>query len=85
MSPLSDRGLTLNVFDENRITRDDFLGKVELMLDGLPEEGCDTPSVDPTFHDLKPRSSRSKVKGECGTEKVSIQRLSILFLSYLVF
>lgn len=35
--------LLIEVFDENRLTRDDFLGKVELPLDNVVEEG---PTVD---------------------------------------
>jgi len=30
--------LVLQVFDENRLTRDDFLGMVELTLINLPKE-----------------------------------------------
>ncbi len=68
VNPSKDKHLQLNVFDENRITRDDFLGKVELALDIVPEE---TPGLvrEPKCFDLKPRSSRSKVKGELGNVK----------------
>lgn len=54
--------LLFEVFDENRLTRDDFLGEVELRLFSLPTEG---PNV--TIHAgnymLRPRSSKSRVSG----------------------
>lgn len=54
--------LLFEVFDENRLTRDDFLGEVELRLLSLPTEG---PNV--TIHAgnymLRPRSSKSRVSG----------------------
>lgn len=34
----ADHKLVLQVFDENRLTRDDFLGVVELSLQNLPKE-----------------------------------------------
>lgn len=34
----TDHKLLLEVFDENRLTRDDFLGMVELPLVGIPNE-----------------------------------------------
>lgn len=34
----ADHKLVLQVFDENRLTRDDFLGMVELVLTNLPKE-----------------------------------------------
>ncbi|XP_020605292.1 E3 ubiquitin-protein ligase NEDD4-like isoform X2 [Orbicella faveolata] len=57
-----DNRLLFEVFDENRITRDDFLGEVELPLLGLPTEG---PSVQirPRDYSVRPRSSKSRVKG----------------------
>ncbi|CAB4060467.1 E3 ubiquitin-protein ligase NEDD4,E3 ubiquitin-protein ligase Nedd-4,E3 ubiquitin-protein ligase NEDD4-like [Lepeophtheirus salmonis] len=55
--------LVLEVFDENRLTRDDFLGKVELGLTGIPREtGQDLPPAH-KYYLLRPRTSRSKVKG----------------------
>lgn len=54
--------LCLEVFDENRLTRDDFLGMVELPLNNLPRESEDR-QVPHKFYILRPRSARSKVKG----------------------
>lgn len=34
----TEHKLVLQVFDENRLTRDDFLGMVELSLTSLPKE-----------------------------------------------
>lgn len=58
----SKHKLVLEVFDENRLTRDDFLGMVELPLSGMPKEaeGRDIPHK---FYILRPRSARSKVRG----------------------
>lgn len=67
--------LLLEVFDENRLTRDDFLGKVDLDLKHLPHER----NGDDSYHDLKPRSNKSKVKGKIVLrEKKSPMRHSIL-------
>ncbi|XP_049538652.1 E3 ubiquitin-protein ligase Nedd-4-like isoform X1 [Anopheles darlingi] len=56
--------LVLQVFDENRLTRDDFLGMVELTLGDLPKEGEEQPSAPNTVrYPLRPRSARSKVRG----------------------
>lgn len=54
--------LNLEVFDENRLTRDDFLGVVELPLNHIPSE---KPSreIPAKYYILRPRSPRSKVKG----------------------
>ncbi|VVC26339.1 E3 ubiquitin-protein ligase, SMURF1 type,WW domain,C2 domain,HECT domain [Cinara cedri] len=54
--------LVLQVFDENRLTRDDFLGMVEVPLHNVPKEiiGRNIGSVK---YVLKPRSARSRVKG----------------------
>ncbi|XP_067212088.1 E3 ubiquitin-protein ligase Nedd-4 isoform X4 [Linepithema humile] len=58
--------LVLQVFDENRLTRDDFLGMVELTLINLPkeQEGRVIPARN---YVLRPRSNhssqRSRVKG----------------------
>uniref|UniRef100_A0A182QWG1 E3 ubiquitin-protein ligase n=1 Tax=Anopheles farauti TaxID=69004 RepID=A0A182QWG1_9DIPT len=59
----SEHKLVLQVFDENRLTRDDFLGMVELSLDQLPKErpGVDIPI---RSYPLRPRSARSNVRGE---------------------
>ncbi|XP_054006039.1 E3 ubiquitin-protein ligase NEDD4 isoform X3 [Hylaeus anthracinus] len=61
-----DHKLVLQVFDENRLTRDDFLGMVELTLINLPieQEGQTIPA---RRYLLRPRSNhssqRSRVKG----------------------
>ena len=47
----------LEVFDENRLTRDDFLGMVELPLNNLPRESEDR-QVPHKFYILRPRSAR---------------------------
>ncbi|XP_015371652.1 PREDICTED: E3 ubiquitin-protein ligase Nedd-4 isoform X2 [Diuraphis noxia] len=54
--------LILQVFDENRLTRDDFLGMVEVPLNNVPKEiiGRNICSLQ---YLLKPRSARSRVKG----------------------
>ncbi|XP_074956409.1 E3 ubiquitin-protein ligase NEDD4 isoform X2 [Phalacrocorax aristotelis] len=56
--------LLFEVFDENRLTRDDFLGQVDIPLYQLPTEN---PSMERpyTFKDfvLHPRSHKSRVKG----------------------
>ena len=48
------------VFDENRLTRDDFLGRVELPLVSLPRE-AEGRSIPNKYYILQPRSARSKV------------------------
>ncbi|UXI15440.1 hypothetical protein NH340_JMT01383 [Sarcoptes scabiei] len=58
----SDKFL-IEVFDENRLTRDDFLGRVELLLDNLEIESSDSTQIT-RCHNLKPRSQKSKVKGD---------------------
>ena len=50
------------VFDENRLTRDDFLGRVELPLVSLPRE-AEGRSIPNKYYILQPRSARSKVRG----------------------
>lgn len=54
--------LILEVYDENRLTRDDFLGLVELHLNDIATE---KPNhfINDKYYLLKPRSPRSKVKG----------------------
>ncbi|XP_038606129.1 E3 ubiquitin-protein ligase NEDD4 isoform X5 [Tachyglossus aculeatus] len=56
--------LLFEVFDENRLTRDDFLGQVDVPLYQLPTEN---PNMERpyTFKDfvLHPRSHKSRVKG----------------------
>ncbi|XP_063241165.1 E3 ubiquitin-protein ligase Nedd-4 isoform X4 [Bacillus rossius redtenbacheri] len=63
----AEHKLVLQVFDENRLTRDDFLGMVELTLLNLPKEQ-EGRNIPPKQYVLRPRSShppsaRSRVKG----------------------
>ncbi|XP_028520239.1 E3 ubiquitin-protein ligase NEDD4 isoform X7 [Apis cerana] len=61
-----DHKLVLQVFDENRLTRDDFLGMVELTLLNLPKEQ-EGRTIPVRRYVLRPRSNhssqRSRVKG----------------------
>jgi len=59
----SEHKLVMEVFDENRLTRDDFLGMVELPLIGIPREHSDVNIPRNKYYILRPRSARSKVKG----------------------
>ncbi|XP_074474586.1 E3 ubiquitin-protein ligase NEDD4 isoform X2 [Sebastes fasciatus] len=56
--------LLLEVFDENRLTRDDFLGQVDVPLNQIPTENPNNERPY-TFKDflLHPRSHKSRVKG----------------------
>ncbi|RWS28079.1 E3 ubiquitin-protein ligase Nedd-4-like isoform X2, partial [Leptotrombidium deliense] len=54
--------LLLEVFDENRLTRDDFLGLVELPLNSIPTER-EGRNIFSKLYILRPRSPKSKVKG----------------------
>ncbi|XP_037817043.1 E3 ubiquitin-protein ligase Nedd-4 isoform X4 [Lucilia sericata] len=61
----SEHKLVFQVFDENRLTRDDFLGMVELTLANLPteQEGI---VLEPQSYPLRPRRSvgaKSRIKG----------------------
>ncbi|XP_046399673.1 E3 ubiquitin-protein ligase Nedd-4 isoform X2 [Ischnura elegans] len=56
----AEHKLVLQVFDENRLTRDDFLGMVELTLLNLPKEQ-EGRVIPPKQYILRPR--RSRVKG----------------------
>jgi len=58
----ADHKLVLEVFDENRLTRDDFLGRVELPLVSLPRE-AEGRTIPNKYYILQPRSNRSKVRG----------------------
>ncbi|XP_018785553.1 PREDICTED: E3 ubiquitin-protein ligase Nedd-4 isoform X1 [Bactrocera latifrons] len=62
----SEHKLVFQVFDENRLTRDDFLGMVELTLNNLPTEQEDT-TISPQSYSLRPRrsvgSAKSRIKG----------------------
>ncbi|XP_074603844.1 E3 ubiquitin-protein ligase Nedd4 isoform X2 [Brevipalpus obovatus] len=63
--------LFLEVFDENRLTRDDFLGCVTIYLANIPTERSGR-NITPKHYILRPRSPRSKVKGAV-----------LLYLAYL--
>ncbi|KAM3624841.1 uncharacterized protein V6R79_002559 [Siganus canaliculatus] len=56
--------LLFEVFDENRLTRDDFLGQVDVPLNQIPTENPNNERPC-TFKDflLHPRSHKSRVKG----------------------
>lgn len=54
--------LVLEVYDENRLTRDDFLGLVELPLTNISVEKPHK-TISHRYYILRPRTSRSKVKG----------------------
>ncbi|XP_067645703.1 E3 ubiquitin-protein ligase Nedd-4 [Eurosta solidaginis] len=61
----SEHKLVFQVFDENRLTRDDFLGMVELTLSNLPTEQEDL-TISPQSYSLRPRRSvgvKSRIKG----------------------
>ncbi len=58
----NEHKLVLQVFDENRLTRDDFLGMIELLLATIPKE-AEGRVIPPKKYSLQPRSARSKVKG----------------------
>uniref|UniRef100_A0A7N6AX38 E3 ubiquitin-protein ligase n=1 Tax=Anabas testudineus TaxID=64144 RepID=A0A7N6AX38_ANATE len=60
----SKHRLLLEVFDENRLTRDDFLGQVDVPLNQIPTENPNRERPY-TFKDflLHPRSHKSRVKG----------------------
>ncbi|XP_065358862.1 E3 ubiquitin-protein ligase Nedd-4 isoform X2 [Calliphora vicina] len=58
----AEHKLVFQVFDENRLTRDDFLGMVELTLANLPTEQ-EGQEVEPQSYPLRPRSAKSRIKG----------------------
>ncbi|XP_019758029.1 E3 ubiquitin-protein ligase Nedd-4 isoform X2 [Dendroctonus ponderosae] len=60
----TEHKLILQVFDENRLTRDDFLGMVELSLVNLPKER-EGLIIPPIKYLLRPRSfsAKSRVRG----------------------
>ncbi|XP_033634240.1 E3 ubiquitin-protein ligase NEDD4-like isoform X1 [Asterias rubens] len=57
-----DNRLLIEVFDENRLTRDDFLGMVEFPLTNIPTERENTWNHHKDYL-LRQRSPRSKVRG----------------------
>ena len=52
----------IEVYDENRLTRDDFLGFIEVGIANLKTEGTGQ-TMEPKYLTLRPRSARSNVKG----------------------
>lgn len=52
----NEHKLVFQVFDENRFTRDDFLGMVELTLINLPKEQ-EGRQIAPKVYQLRPRRS----------------------------
>lgn len=52
----AEHKLVFQVFDENRLTRDDFLGLVEVTLLNLPKEQ-DNRAIPPKSYPLRPRRS----------------------------
>ena len=62
--PTFKHSVVLRVYDENRLTRDDFLGQVELPLDSKVPVERGTPALSPKAYKLRPRSNKSKVKGK---------------------
>ncbi|XP_061395940.1 E3 ubiquitin-protein ligase Nedd-4 isoform X2 [Musca vetustissima] len=58
----TEHKLVFQVFDENRLTRDDFLGMVELTLVNLPTEQ-EGRTIAPQSYPLRPRSAKSRIKG----------------------
>ncbi|CAG9795931.1 unnamed protein product [Diatraea saccharalis] len=57
--------LLIQVFDENRLTRDDFLGMVEVPLSTVPSETAANTRLTGVEYPLRPRRSvaRSRVRG----------------------
>lgn len=55
--------LNLEVYDENRLTRDDLLGSVEIPLANISTEQSHK-TIEPKYYTLNPSTSRSKVKGQ---------------------
>nr|XP_026492388.1 E3 ubiquitin-protein ligase NEDD4 isoform X6 [Vanessa tameamea] len=60
-----EQKLLIQVFDENRLTRDDFLGMVEVSLAGAGAESAAAGRAPPVKYALRPRRSvaRSRVRG----------------------
>jgi len=65
----------MEVYDENRLTRDDFLGFVEIGISNIKTEGT-SQTIELKHLTLRPRSSRSHVKG--GIE-VFLSYVKVLF------
>jgi hypothetical protein len=63
VNPLEHK-LLFEVFDENRITRDDFLGLVEIpLVHAMIETERSDQTLPPRDFILRPRSSKSRVRG----------------------
>lgn len=52
----TEHKIILQVFDENRLTRDDFLGMVEIPLANLPKEQ-ENRAIPTKVYPLRPRRS----------------------------
>ncbi|XP_058825879.1 E3 ubiquitin-protein ligase Nedd-4-like isoform X2 [Topomyia yanbarensis] len=72
----NEHKLVFQVFDENRLTRDDFLGMVELPLSQLPKETADGAPIPNKSYPLRPRSARSKVRGQLDLYHAYVQDLN---------
>ncbi|KAF9410612.1 hypothetical protein HW555_010342, partial [Spodoptera exigua] len=61
----TEHKLLIQVFDENRLTRDDFLGMVEVPLSSVPTETAASARPNVVKYPLRPRRSvaRSRVRG----------------------
>ncbi|XP_050551060.1 E3 ubiquitin-protein ligase NEDD4 isoform X5 [Spodoptera frugiperda] len=61
----AEHKLLIQVFDENRLTRDDFLGMVEVPLSTVPTETAASARPNVVKYPLRPRRSvaRSRVRG----------------------
>ncbi|XP_068620752.1 E3 ubiquitin-protein ligase Nedd-4 isoform X5 [Battus philenor] len=72
-----EQKLLIQVFDENRLTRDDFLGMVEIPLAGAPTESAAAPRPPPAKYPLRPRRSvaRSRVRGHIEVYAALVSRV----------
>ncbi|XP_068620749.1 E3 ubiquitin-protein ligase Nedd-4 isoform X2 [Battus philenor] len=70
-----EQKLLIQVFDENRLTRDDFLGMVEIPLAGAPTESAAAPRPPPAKYPLRPRSARSRVRGHIEVYAALVSRV----------
>ncbi|KAI5636492.1 WW domain-containing protein [Phthorimaea operculella] len=59
----AEHKLLIQVFDENRLTRDDFLGMVEIPLSGVPAESAANARPLAIKYPLRPRRSVFKCSG----------------------
>ncbi|CAG9127581.1 unnamed protein product [Plutella xylostella] len=72
----AEHKLLIQVFDENRLTRDDFLGMAEVPLAAVEAEPAGAPRPAPVKYPLKPRSARSRVRGHIEVYHALIGRVS---------